>query len=291
MKASILINNYNYEKFIDKAIRSSLDQTFKNVEVIVYDDGSKDTSVVKINKYCDEIVIIANENYSRGHCWNQINSINEAFKKSTGDIIFLMDSDDYFFENKVEKIMAIFKKEEDVICIQHRFQLVDEQDNKLKSEKRPFLSGSNILEGIYFTKRLDFFFTQTSGLCFRRSFLEKVLPIPEDELSMICVDIRLSRYAAFEGKVISLQEKLAAYRIHEKNHSSVLKNKNYYLEYDKQHYDFFNNLSRTYNYPYLNKENNFFSYFKVIILLIKAKMTLIEKKYFLQTWYKSYINK
>ncbi|RCR68802.1 glycosyltransferase [Larkinella punicea] len=291
MKASILINNYNYEAYIEKSIASALNQTYKNIEVIVYDDGSKDQSLERIKKYSNDISIIARPNYGKGHCWNQVNAVNEAFKKSTGEIIFLMDSDDWFFDNKVEKVIDIFTKNPKAIYVQHRFELVDEEDNKLNYEKRPFFSEVDILNGIYFTKRLDFFFTQTSGQCFRRSFLENILPLKEDALSMICVDIRLTRYAAFEGDIITLQEKLSAYRVHTKNHSSALKNKDYYIEYEKQHLAFFNMLANKYNHPHFTKGNNLLSYLKVIILLLNSNMKAKQKRLFLQDWYKSYIKK
>ncbi|MCK8492776.1 glycosyltransferase [Spirosoma sp. RP8] len=291
MKASILINNYNYEAYVEKAIASALNQSYEKVEVIVYDDGSKDQSLQKIEKFSKDIITIAKPNYGRGHCWNQINAVNEAFKKSTGDIIFLMDSDDWFFEDKVRKVVEIFNKNPNAVYVQHRFDLVDEEDNRINAEKRPLYSGINILDGIYYTKRLDFFFTQTSGQCFKRSFLEKILPLKEDDLSMICVDIRLTRYAAFEGEIITLQDKLSAYRVHTKNHSSVLKDKNYYTKYEKQHLNFFNSLSQKYSKPYLKKENSTLSYLKVLVLLFRANMNSNQKINFLTAWFKSYINK
>lgn len=291
MKASILINNYNYEAYVEKAIASALNQSYKDIEVIVYDDGSKDQSLQRINKYSDRITTIARPNYGKGHCWNQVNAVNEAFKQSTGDIIFLMDSDDWFFENKVEKVVEVFNKRPEVIYVQHRFELVDEDNNKLNYEKRPFYSDIDVLDGIYFTQRLDFFFTQTSGQCFRRTFLEKILPLKEDHLSMICVDIRLTRYAAFEGSIVTLQDKLAAYRIHTKNHSSVLKDREYYTKYEKQHLEFFNTLTKKYNQPYFTKGNNLLSYFKVVLLLMRSTMEIKQKRNFLQAWYKSYLKK
>jgi glycosyltransferase involved in cell wall biosynthesis len=268
-----------------------LNQTYKNIEIIVYDDGSKDNSINIINNYAGRIKPIINENYGKGHCWNQINSINEAFKKSSGDIIFLMDSDDFFSLDKVEKVINIFNQNEKAVLVQHRFTLVDENSKILNTEKRPFFSGINVLKGIYFTGRLDFFFTQTSGLCFRKSFLEDVIPLKEDDLSLICVDIRLSRYAAFMGEIVTLHDKLAYYRIHKSNHSAALKRKKYLFEFNIQHVEFFNRLANIYGHLKFETKNNIISYFNVLLLLLKAKMNFIDKVYFLKSLYKSYINK
>lgn len=291
MKASVLINNYNYEPYVHKAISSCLGQTYKNVEIIIYDDGSTDDSLKIINSFSDKVQIISNENYGKGHCWNQINAVNLAFEKATGDIIFLLDSDDWFFKEKIERVVQAFRNDPNLVMVQHAFQLVDENDVFLNRQKRPFFSSINILKGIYFTKKLDLFFTQTSGLCFKRAFLEKILPLKEDDLSLICVDIRLSRFAAFEGKVETLQDKLGAYRIHTKNHSSNLKDRVYFQKYDNQHIDFFNVLTNAYGQPPFIQSKGLWSYIKVIILLLKSGMTLNEKRNFLISWYKSFINK
>ena len=60
---SILVNNYNNEKYIKNCINSCLDQTYKNIEVIIYDDNSSDRSISIINKLkeCFTFVSICNK--------------------------------------------------------------------------------------------------------------------------------------------------------------------------------------------------------------------------------------
>jgi len=291
MKASVLINNYNYQTYVGNAISSSLSQTYPDVEIIVYDDGSTDKSLDIINQFSDKITIISRENYKKGHCWNQIHAVNEAFKQSTGDVIFLLDSDDCFFPEKIERVMEVFKAQPDTIAVQHPFRLINEKDEFIKLLKRPIFSDIDILKSIYFTKRQDFYFTQTSGLCFSRGFMEQVLPLPEDDLPLIAVDIRLSRLALFAGKIVTLRDKLAAYRVHTSNHSSALKDKSYYQEYDRQNITFLNRLARLHNKPEFKYGNTLIAYTKVVFLLTFSNMQLEDKVDFVKSWVSSFLNK
>ena len=59
MKASILIANYNNENFIEDCINSLLHQTYKNIEIIFFDDQSSDNSVKKVKKF-DKVNLIIN---------------------------------------------------------------------------------------------------------------------------------------------------------------------------------------------------------------------------------------
>lgn len=292
MKASILINNYNYASYLEETLISVLNQTYDNTEIIVYDDGSSDNSLEIINKYKDQIKILAFPNYGKGHCWNQINAVNKAFEYSTGDIIFLLDSDDLFHLNKVEKVISEFKNNKDLIYYQHPFNLIDQNGNKLKKEKRPFLPSEklNLIDFIYFIGKIDFSFTQTSGQCFRRNFLEKILPLKEDNKDLVCVDIRLSRIAAFSGEVKNSSEALGDYRIHIKNHSSNLKDQHYFKKLEKQQYDFFNEIAKKYNKKELKKKNKFVIYIRLILFLIFYKINVKEKVLFLKKWYFSLKN-
>lgn len=105
---SVLITNYNKEKFIDRCLKSVIKQNFKNFEIVVFDDCSNDNSLRIIKKYRN-IKLIKNKIRSKqSNQLNQINGIIEAFKKSSGEIICLLDSDDFFTKNKLKIIYKYF---------------------------------------------------------------------------------------------------------------------------------------------------------------------------------------
>ena len=86
--ASIIINNYNYGRFLADAIDSALSQTYPHVEVIVVDDGSTDSSRVIIGRYGDRITAVLKEN------GGQASAFNAGFRVSLGETIVFLDADD-----------------------------------------------------------------------------------------------------------------------------------------------------------------------------------------------------
>ena len=100
IKASILIANYNNQKYIDACLKSLFKQNYKNYESIFHDDSSTDNSIKEVKKY-KNIKIIVNKNKSKHGSINQIKAYKRAFNYSNGEIIFLLDSDDYFSSNKI----------------------------------------------------------------------------------------------------------------------------------------------------------------------------------------------
>lgn len=107
---SILITNYNKEKFLKKCLDSVSNQTYKNYEVILYDDCSNDKSLEIIKNY-KKIKLIRNKKRSNKSApLNQINGLIKGFKKSKGNIICLLDGDDYFNKNKLRKIFKFFSE-------------------------------------------------------------------------------------------------------------------------------------------------------------------------------------
>ena len=102
MKASIVIANYNNAKFINECINSLNSQTYKNIEIIFFDDNSKDNSVEIIKKF-KNIKVIENNTQTNFATLNQMNAFKKAIEASSGDIIFFLDSDDYFHEKKNRK--------------------------------------------------------------------------------------------------------------------------------------------------------------------------------------------
>ena len=106
-KVSILIANYNNEIFISECINSLIKQTYKNIEIIFFDDFSKDDSINKIKDF-KEVKIIKNIEKTKIGSFNQMKAFEESFKLSEGEIILLLDSDDYLHETKVEEIVYFF---------------------------------------------------------------------------------------------------------------------------------------------------------------------------------------
>lgn len=92
MKVSIIIPVYNVEKYLSRCIKSVLDQTYKDVEVILVDDGTKDSSGVMCDEYAKEnnnIIVIHKENGGLS------SARNAGIEIATGEAIFFLDSDDY----------------------------------------------------------------------------------------------------------------------------------------------------------------------------------------------------
>ena len=106
---SILISNYNKEKYLNKCLLSTIKQNYKNYEILIYDDKSTDNSNSIIEKF-KKIRLIKNKRKKKMNSspLNQLRAIIEAFKGSKGKIICLLDSDDLFKPNKLKKINSYF---------------------------------------------------------------------------------------------------------------------------------------------------------------------------------------
>ena len=87
---TVYITNYNYGNYIDQCVKSILDQTYKNIEIVIIDDGSNDNSKENLKKYekNKKIKII----YQKNKGLNITNNI--AIKVSTGRFIIRVDADD-----------------------------------------------------------------------------------------------------------------------------------------------------------------------------------------------------
>lgn len=102
-KVLLVITCYNYEKFVGKAIESTLNQTYNNLEVVVINDGSTDGSLGVIRNYQDKIRIINREN--RGIVFTRNEAISLAVDNS--QYLCFLDADDYFDSNYISDMVQI----------------------------------------------------------------------------------------------------------------------------------------------------------------------------------------
>ena len=133
---SVLIANYNNEKFISECILSIRRQTYKNIEIIFFDDVSKDDSINRIKGF-NEVKIIQNKIKTDIGSFNQMKAFEEAHKLSKGEIVFLLDSDDYLHENKIEEIVKFFNNNKNAkIVFDYPIITKDKNFKNIKKKKK-----------------------------------------------------------------------------------------------------------------------------------------------------------
>lgn len=126
-KVSIIIPVYNAEKFIGKTIESVLNQTYKNWEILIFNDKSKDNSLKIIKKYSEKDkrikVVDSKENVGVVAVRNKLTEI------ATGEFIAFLDADDYWKQNKLEKQIKFMLKNNALIsCTEYTRVTEDEKE-------------------------------------------------------------------------------------------------------------------------------------------------------------------
>jgi glycosyltransferase involved in cell wall biosynthesis len=112
MLVSIVIDNYNYDRFVCAAIDSALSQSYQPVEVIVVDDGSTDQSRDLINRFGDQISTILQDN------GGQASALNAGFARSQGEIVIFLDADDILLPHAVQTAVDAFTAQPDIARLQ-----------------------------------------------------------------------------------------------------------------------------------------------------------------------------
>lgn len=204
---SIVINNYNYCKYLRQCIESALGQDYEHKEIIVVDDGSSDESEAIIRSYESKVVSIFQPNKGQG------SAFNAGFKKAKGDFILFLDSDDYLVKNALSRAVCFIQPS--MSRLQFDLHLVDQAGiSNGQSYVQHYCKGvmlSGDLRQLIFQNQL--MALPTSGNLFPRSILDRILPMPENEWK-ICSDAYLIWLSAFYGPVISMSEALGCYRLH-----------------------------------------------------------------------------
>ncbi|WP_215147084.1 glycosyltransferase [Exiguobacterium sp. s91] len=165
-KLSVLMPTFNDEKTIKRSIDSVLNQTYKNIELIIINDGSSDKTVDVINSFNDKRIRLLNQSNK-----DQLNALINGYSYSTGDVIYILHSDDLFFDNKVvENAMSELAINKDYGALKGHLVAIDDKDEYIqkirprKSEGKKddllnrmfLLYGTNILNDFAFIRKDEF---------------------------------------------------------------------------------------------------------------------------------------
>ena len=167
-KVSIVTPSYNQGQFIEETIRSVLLQGYPNLEYIIIDGGSTDNSVEIIKKYEPWLAYWVSEK-DKG----QSHAINKGWKRSKGQILAYLNSDDTYRDGTLSYIARYFTNNPDVDMAYGDVYVIDEMDRLLY----PFIGPEFNLKR--YIKDSNYFIPQ-QAVFFRRGVFEKVGLLDED---------------------------------------------------------------------------------------------------------------
>jgi len=221
MLVSILIPNYNYEHYLPIAIDSALGQTYPQVEVVVVDDGSTDGSREVLRSYGARVTPVFKSN------GGLTSSINAAFEHSRGEVICLLDADDVFEPDKVERVVEAARCMPGACLIHHQLQMIDGAGRPMHAPFPRRVAQGDIRRGAIASGGW-FPHPVTSGLSFRRSYAERLFPMPLEQpaaggsrLIKNFPDTYLAGPAGLLAPVAAIQAPLTRYRVHDENMSYI----------------------------------------------------------------------
>lgn len=126
-KVSAIMAARNVEKYIGQAIKSILNQTYQNFEIIIIDDNSQDSTIEIIKKYKEPRIRLFS--YRRSPCEGLGALRNYGIKNSTGELIAICDADDIRYSKSFEKEVAVFEKHLNVGLVGTQYDEIDKSGN------------------------------------------------------------------------------------------------------------------------------------------------------------------
>jgi glycosyltransferase involved in cell wall biosynthesis len=208
----VVIDNYNYGRFLRAAIDSALAQTYPCERVIVVDDGSTDESRDVIASYGDRITAVLQAN------GGQASAFNAGFAHSAADIVIFLDSDDVLLPTTTERVAMTVSTSPTAAKVQYRLEVIDgagEWTGTIKPpDHLPMPSGD--VRRHELTLPFDLTWLPTSGNAFPRWTLERLFPMPEDDFRILA-DSYLQHVTPLLGPVVSLDWVGGGYRVHGSN--------------------------------------------------------------------------
>jgi len=217
LRCAVLVNNYNNAPYLRACLDSVFAQSVLPDEVIVADDGSTDESLEVVREYGDRVQLLARPHGRGSAIQNQAKAMEDAFRASTADVLFLLDGDDAFFPGKIEAYMAAFA-DDDVVFVQAPLVKIDREDRVLGYEYESARHQIDYLRHIYLEHELNIYYP-TSAQAFRRHYLAQRFPLDVEDGKWIWPDARLALLAPHFGKVATLPQPYTYWRRHPQSHT------------------------------------------------------------------------
>lgn len=230
MLVSVIITNFNYSKYLELSIESVINQTYKNIEIIIIDDCSSDDSINIISNYATKHNNILTHYNPQNK--GVIYSRNLGIDMASGDYICFLDADDYWDLTKIEKQINVIKDSDISFC---DLIIIDDLNNIIGTKKHKCINNS-----YDYSTLLKYNFLAHSSIMIKKSHLSSInyKEIPNSKLGDIFFkifsvnrlihedyDFLLRYFKSINPRTEYLDEELVFYRKHTHNFSNGWKKK------------------------------------------------------------------
>jgi glycosyltransferase involved in cell wall biosynthesis len=206
-KISIVITCFNYQRYVASAIESAIGQTYKDIEIIVVDDGSTDGSPEVICRYAGRLRSIRQVNSG------SIAAYNCGYMASDGDVIIFLDADDLLATTAAEEVASAWNKA--CVKVQYDLTIIDANGKSFLGRRccsfQPGYDADRVRGD--FQRHGTYHWPVTTGNAYSRWFLEIFMPLTIARAP----DGMLNTIAPIYGDVITIPHALGSYRLHGEN--------------------------------------------------------------------------
>lgn len=214
-KIDVLLATYNGEKYLKEQIDSILNQTYKNIHLIISDDNSKDSTRAILEQYQkqDSRITIYLQEQNLGY----IKNFEFLLKKVESDYYMLSDQDDVWLPEKIEKSMQTLKNQ-NADLVFGDLEVVDENLQTIYPSFGDFMLLNRKIKKYVNSYRVNYLYNCVTGctILSKKEYIKDILPIPHDS-KYVPHDYWMGIMVALKGKLAYMPEKYIKYRQHGNN--------------------------------------------------------------------------
>ena len=222
-KISIITPSFNQGDFIEQTILSVLSQDYPNLEYLVMDGGSSDTTLNVLEKYSGKVMWMSEPDQGQTH------AINKGLRRATGSIVGYLNADDLLLPGMLKKVMDVFINQPQTWWVTGKCRIVDEENNEIR---RPITVYKNTLLGLHtFSLLLMTNYISQPATFWRREALESAGYLDENLRYVMDYEYWLRLYSKYPP--VFIPEYLAAFKIHRSSKTTSTGHKNIYVDEEK----------------------------------------------------------
>lgn len=281
-KIDILMATYNGEKYLEEQIESILNQSYKNIHLIISDDGSNDTTREILKKYeeNDKITI-----YYQEKNLGYVSNFEFLLQKVENELYMLSDQDDVWKPNKIEDTVKKLE-EENADLVFTDLEIVDENLKLIHPSFNATMGKIHKIKKTLGTKEFEYLYNNMTGctILSKKKWIPQILPIPKHS-KYIIHDSWIGLMLSFHGKIAYLDKPTIQYRQHGDNQVGTERTSYKYKEF-KQIRELFIQVKKDLFKTYLENQEKFPEDLQKLNQQGKTYFDKIEKKQFFnfQNW-------